>query len=219
MPHLRAPDTVLGLDKTGVLKKGHHSAGVARQSSGTAGPVQHGPIGVLLGYASQLGQALLDRELYRPAEWTNEHERCRKAGLPKERPFATAPQLARQMLAHAFAVDVPATWITGASVYGAERRLRMWRESQPQAYVLAILGKAYLWLGGPQRHVNTVVAALPAKGGRRLRAGEGAKGPRWYDWRWLPLAEPVDPRGRRWLLGRRSMHEPQELAALGFASP
>jgi SRSO17 transposase len=59
---------VLVLDETGFLKKGRHSAGVARQYRGTAGTVENCQIGVFLGYASPLGQALLDRELDLPQE-------------------------------------------------------------------------------------------------------------------------------------------------------
>ena len=66
-------------------------------------------IGVFLSYASPLGHALLDRELYLPQEWTDDRERCRQAGIPEDRRFATKPQLAQQMLARAFAAGVPAT--------------------------------------------------------------------------------------------------------------
>jgi SRSO17 transposase len=66
MQHLGDPTGVLDLDETGFLKKGHHSAGVARQYRGTVGKVDNGQIGVLLSYASPLGYALLDRELYLP---------------------------------------------------------------------------------------------------------------------------------------------------------
>jgi SRSO17 transposase len=58
-----APEAVLVVDETGVLKKGRHSAGVARPYRGTAGRVENGPIGVVLGSARALGQARLDREL------------------------------------------------------------------------------------------------------------------------------------------------------------
>lgn len=56
--HLGEPHGVLVIDETGFLKKGQRSAGVARQYSGTAGTVEHGQMGVFLGYASRLGQAL-----------------------------------------------------------------------------------------------------------------------------------------------------------------
>jgi SRSO17 transposase len=53
--HLRDPDAVLVIDETGFLKKGRHSAGVARQYSGTAGRIENCQIGVFLAYASRLG--------------------------------------------------------------------------------------------------------------------------------------------------------------------
>jgi SRSO17 transposase len=211
--HLGDAEAVLVLDETGLLKKGRHSAGVARQYSGTAGKVDNCQIGVFLGYAGPLGHALLDRELYLPAEWTDDRERCRQAGIPDERRFATKPQLAQQMLARTLAAGVPARWVTGDSVYGSDRRLRMWLEAQPQAYVLAVSGQEYVWLDWRQRQVKTILAALPEEGWIRLSAGDGSKGPRWYDWCWLPLADPVEPAWRRWLLVRRSLSTPTELTA------
>jgi SRSO17 transposase len=219
LDHLRDAEAVLVIDETGFLKKGLHSAGVARQYSGTAGRIENCQIGVFLAYASRYGQALLDRELYLPKEWTDDRARRQQAGIPEERRFATKPQLAQQMLVRALAVGVPATWVTGDSVYGDDRRLRMWLEAQPHAYVLAVSGKEYAWLGWRQRQVKTILAALPADGWTRLSAGQGAKGPRWYDWRWLPLADPVEPTWRRWLLVRRSVTDPTAVRAyMVFAS-
>jgi SRSO17 transposase len=217
--HLGDPHSVLVLDETGFVKKGPHSAGVARQYSGAAGRIESCQIGVFLGYAGRLGHALLDRELYVPKEWTDDRERCRRAGIPDARRFATKPQLAQQMLERALAAGVPATWVAGDSVYGDDRRLRMWLEAQPQAYVLAVSGKEYVWLGWQQRQVNTILAALPEDGWTRLSAGDGAKGPRWYDWRWLPLAEPMDVTWRRWLLVRRSVSDPREQRAYVVFAP
>jgi SRSO17 transposase len=108
---------------------------------------------------------------------------------------------------------MPARWVTGGSVYGHDRRLRLWLEAQPQAYVLAVSGQEYVWLDGRQRQVKPILAALPEEGWLRLRAGDGRKGPRWYAWRWLPLAEPVEPAWRRWRLVRRSLRTPTALTA------
>lgn len=217
--HLGDPHGVLVLDETGFLKKGRYSAGVARQYSGTAGKVDNCHIGVFLSYASPLGHALLDRELYLPQAWTGDRERCRQAGIPEDRHFATKPQLAQQMLARAFAAGVPAAWVTGDSVYGDNRQLRRWLEAQPQAYVLAVSGKEYVGLGAQPRQVKALLASLPVEGWTRLSAGDGAKGPRWYDWRWLPLADPVDPTWRRWLLVRRSLSAPADLTAYVVFAP
>jgi SRSO17 transposase len=217
--HLGAPEAVLVLDETGFLKKGRHSAGVARQYSGTAGRIENCQIGVFLGYASQLGQALLDRELYLPKAWTDDPARCRQAGIPAEHRFATTPQLAQHMLQRALAAGVPGRWVTGDSVYGNDRRLRVWLEAQPQAYVLAVSGQEYVGLGWPQRQVKTLLATLPEDSWTRWSAGDGAKGPRWYDWQWLPLADPVDPQWRRWLLVRRRISTPNELTAYVVFAP
>jgi SRSO17 transposase len=217
--HLGDLQGVLVIDETGFLKQGQHSAGVARQYSGTAGRIENGQIGVFLGYADRLGSTLLERALYLPEEWTGDCQRCRAAGIPEERCFATKPQQARQMLERALRAGVPAQWVTGESVYGDDRRLRLWLEAQPQAYVLAVSGKAYGWRDWQQRQVKTILATLPGEGWTRLSAGDGAQGPRWYDWHWLPLAAPVDRTWRRWLLVRRRVSDPTELRGYVVFAP
>ena len=219
MEHLGTSQGVVVIDETGFLKKGRHSAGVARQYSGTAGRVENCQIGVFLAYASARGQALLDRALYVPKEWTQDRARCTRAGIPAERLFATKPELARRMLEQAFQANVPAAWVTGDSVYGDDRRLRMWLETQERAYVLAVSGKEYVWLGWQQRQVKTLLARLPAAGWQRHSAGAGAKGPRGYDWCWLPLAPPMQPAWQRWLLVRRSLSDPTEVTAFVVFAP
>jgi SRSO17 transposase len=219
LEHLGEAHAVLVIDETGFLKKGQYSAGVARQYSGTAGRIDNCQIGVFLAYASRHGHTLLDRELYLPKAWTDDPGRCRQAGIPEARPFATKPQLAKAMLQRTLAAGVPARWVAGDSVYGDDRRLRMWLEGQPYAYGLAVSGKEYIWLDWHQRQVKTVLAALPEDGWSRLSAGDGTKGPRWYDWRWLPLAEPLEPGWCRWRLVRRSISEPKELQAYVVFAP
>jgi SRSO17 transposase len=220
MPHLGDPNGVLVLDETGWRNKGHHAAGVARQYRGTVGNVDNGHIGVLLSAASPLGEALLDRARYRPQAWTDDRERCRQVGMPEDRHLATTPPWAQQMLARALAAGVPATGVTGDSVYGDKRPWRQWLEAQPQADVLAVSGQEEVWLGAPPRQVNTLLASWPVEGWTRLSAGDGATGPRWYDWRWVSRADPVAPPWRRWWLVRRRLSEPTDLTAyVVFAPP
>ena len=59
---------------------------------------------------------------------------------------------------------------------------------------------------------SEVAAAIPRGRWRRLSAGEGTKGPRRYDWVLKPLVAPIDPSWGRWLLVRRSLSTPTELA-------
>jgi SRSO17 transposase len=206
------------LDETGFLKKGIHSAGVARQYSGTAGKIENCQIGVFLAYASTLGHSLLDRELYLPQEWIDDRERCRRAGIPDERAFATKPALALQMLQRNVEAGLKLAWVTGDSIYGDDRALRQWLESHHQPFVLAVSGKEAVWLDSHQRQIKLILAELPVDGWERLSAGAGSKGLRWYDWRRLELSEPPERDWKRWLLIRRSISDPSELTGyIAFA--
>ena len=201
------------LDETGFLKKGRHSAGVARQYSGTAGRIANCHIGVFLAYATSCGHTLLDRELYLPKEWTDDRERCTLAGIPDDRAFATKPALARQMLQRAFDAGVALAYVTGDSVYGDDYALRTWLEERQQPYVLARSCNEYVWIGHEQRTIASILAELPQEGWVPLSAGAGAKGARLYEWRRVLLQQPAEPGWRRWLLFRRSLSDASEVAA------
>src|SRR5258707_8935069 len=82
-------EAVLILDETGFLKKGDHSAGVARQYTGTAGRIENAQVGVFLAYASRRGTAFLHPALYLPPEGTDDPDRCQKGGGPAGAAFAT----------------------------------------------------------------------------------------------------------------------------------
>ena len=209
--YLAESDAVGVIDETGFLKKGRHSAGVARQYSGTAGRIENCQIGVFLSYASKQGHTLIDRELYLPKEWTSDRERCRRAGIPDERAFATKPELARQMLERAFEAGVRLAFLTGDSIYGDDRALRGFLEERKQAYVLAVSGKESVWLTEEQRQIKTILAELSAEGWERLSAGAGSKGPRLYDWRRLEVSAPALEGWKRWLLIRRSISDSSEM--------
>jgi SRSO17 transposase len=211
--YLADPDAVGVIDETGFLKKGSLSAGVARQYSGTAGRIENCQIGVFLAYASHHGHTLIDRELYLPKEWSDDRERCRKAAIPDERVFATKPVLARQMLERAFEAGVMLAWVSGDSVYGDDRALRGFLEERKQAYVLAVSGKEWVWLGEQQRQIKTILAELSSAGWETLSAGAGSKGARLYEWRRLEVSAPAQAGWKRFLLIRRSISDPSEMTS------
>ncbi len=216
LEHLRDPQAVLVIDETGFLKKGTKSVGVQRQYSGTAGRVENCQIGVFLAYASLKGRTFIDRELYLPQSWAKDGDRRREAGVPDAVPFATKPQLARCMLARALAAGVRVPWVTADEVYGSDPGLRHWLEEQHQPFVLAVRRNERLWISTGarlrQRTAAEVATAIPPRHWQRLSAGQGAKGPRLYDWALQPLVGPVGPGWGRWLLVRRSLSAPTELA-------
>lgn len=212
--HLGDPQGILVIDETGFLKKGEKSVGVQRQYSGTAGRRENCQIGVFLTYASPRGHTFLDRALYLPASWTDDRDRCRAAGIPDEVAFATKPAQAQAMLERALDAGVPAAWVTADSVYGDVKYLRVWLEARPIGYVLAVSGKDTVWEAGwRQRRIGAYLAEPPPEGWARLSAGDGAKGPRYYDWLRLPLAAPLVAGWQRWVLLRRSVADPTEITA------
>ena len=214
--HLGDPHAVLVIDETGFLKKGTKSVGVKRQYSGTAGRIENCQIGVLLAYASCHGRAFLDRELYLPQEWADDLERRTDAGVPKELIFQTKPELAQRMLERASEAGVPAAWVTADEVYGGARRLRLWLESAHQPFVLAIKRTEPLWVlterGPQQRPAADIAADVASDAWVCLSAGDGAKGPRLYDWTRVPIRPLREAGWEHWLLVRRSLSDPDDVA-------
>lgn len=205
--HLGEPEAVRVVDETGFRKKGRHSVGVQRQYSGTAGRSENCQIGVFLAYASTRGRVLLDRELYLPKEWAQDKARRQTVKVPETVEFATKPQLARRMIERAVAAQVPFAWLTGDAVYGNDRRLRVWLEQQDLHFMLAVAANSPGWpnLRGQKTVAQLAAAALP-QDWVKLSAGDGAKGPRLYEWLRMPLLSWQMP-GERWLLLRRRLTE------------
>jgi SRSO17 transposase len=216
--HCADPEAVLIVDETGFLKKGNHSVGVQRQYSGTAGRIENCQIGVFLAYAAARGHTFLDRTLYVPEEWVQDQPRRRAAGVPEEIRFATKPVLARQMIERALQNGVPARWVSGDSVYGNDGKLRLWLEEQQLAHVLGVNGNHFVWIGATQQKVSTVTAQFSAEDWRRLSAGAGSKGPRWYEWAAVETNRMIEG-WTRWLLVRRSVENPQEWAYYRVFAP
>ena len=225
---LGAEGAVLVLDETGFVKKGKHSAGVARQYCGTLGKVENCQVGVFLAYGSRKGHALIDRRLYLPEAWAADRERRRAAKVPEAVPFLTKPAIAREMLARALDAGVPCDWVLGDEVYGADRRLRTMLEGRGKPYLLTIrsndrLGSELDGSAG-QHEPERLAHALPPQAWRRLSAGAGTKGERLFDWARVRLVRPRDgdgdaPPREHWLLVRRSIGDPADLAYFVVFAP
>jgi SRSO17 transposase len=209
---------VLIVDETGFLKQGDKSAGVARQYSGTAGRIENCQIGVFLAYAAPRGCAFLDRALYLPEEWVGDGDRRRVAGIPTAVTAATKGGLARAMLTRAFAAGVPAAWVVGDTVYGGDE-LRRWLEREGRAYALAVASDHGIWMRGERAEARALADALPSDAWARASAGDGAQGPRWYDWACLALPYDAAAGWAHWLLVRRSVSDPVERASYRVHAP
>jgi SRSO17 transposase len=234
------PEGVGVVDETGFLKKGTESAGVGRQYTGTAGKVENCQIGVFVSYVGPKGHVLLERELYLPKAWTEDPERRKQAKIPSAVRFKTKPALAMSMLARAWKADVPMRWVTGDEVYGNDPKFRDFVTANHRKFVLAVGCKTLVWSTRPalesvppkrrsraaKRAVRTVaetasplfVAAIVASWlpemWHRIVTQYGEKGPIEHEWAAVRIVECRKklPGPDRWLLARRSMGNPSEIA-------
>jgi SRSO17 transposase len=232
---LSSPDGVFIFDESGAVKQGKHSVGVARQYSGTLGKVGNCQVGVYLAYASSLGHALLDGDLYLPKEWADDTKRCARAGVPKSVRFQTKGELALALLRRAkLGGHLQGQWVTGDSVYGSDRGLRDDLEQEGVYYVLEVRQNERVFTGtsrpgtavpawsgrgrkphrerrvsgsGASQTVSEIARAVPPKDWQSLRVAQGAQGERRYQFFRLRVWECKDdlPGRECWLLLRRRL--------------
>ena len=200
------PEAILVLDETGDVKKGAATVGVQRQYTGTAGRIENSQVAVFLTYAAPRGHALIDRALYLPKSWTTDPDRCADAGIPEDkRDFATKPALALTLIARAVDAKVPAAWVAGDEVYGADPRLRAAIRNHGLGYVLAVAANRRMPTAAGPIRVDAIPAMLPMRAWQKHSAGAGAHGHRIYSWAWITLlAEDDTDTGHHHLLIRRN---------------
>jgi SRSO17 transposase len=130
------------------------------------------------------------------------------AGVPDQVGFATKPALATQMLARTLDAGVPAAWVTGDEVYGADPALRAELEARGLGYVLAVACDHRVLAAGDTYRADVLGRRVPARAWQCVSAGPGAKGHRYYDWAFVRLDHgdpyPGGQAGQRWLLVRRN---------------
>ena len=197
---------VLVVDETGDVKKGLDTVGVQRQYTGTAGRIENAQVGVYLTYAAPRGHALIDRALYLPRCWAGDPARCDDAGIPtSKRDFATKPALANALITRAVDAKVPAAWVAGDEVYGADPRLRAAIRGHGLGYVLAVSANRRMPTAAGPIRVDRLPTMVPKRAWQKHSAGAGGHGPRIYSWAWITLlAEDVSDTGCHHLLIRRN---------------
>ena len=85
--------------------------------------------------------------------------------------------------------------------------------------MMAIRCSDTLTMAEGERRADALIAAVPARAWQRISAGAGAHGPREFDWARIPV-RPGWTRGRgHWLLARRSLSDPAEIAYYACYGP
>lgn len=215
---------VLVVDESGFPKRGRHSAGVAPQYCGRTGRVENCLVGVFLSYVTAQGHALIDRELYLPEDWCCDLPRRHAAHVPEAVTFQTKPELAQRMVQRAQAAHLPIRWVVADTVYGHSPDLRLWLQEQGYAYALAVPCIEVVCVqtrtGLLLSDVTSIThQALRARDWHRLSPSQGTKGERLFDWARLPVVHAGLVDGRHWLVVRRCLDDPDELASYLVYAP
>ena len=196
-----SPFPVLVLDESGFPKRGRSSPGVAPQYCGRTGRVENCQVGVFASYVTDLGHALIDRELYLPEDWCADLPRRQAAHIPDHVSFATKPELARRMVQRAQQAQLPIRWVVAdtstATVLSCGIGCRSkatptcWpflppkRSACRHARVISCCAMSLL------SHTRPCMPAI----GTAFRKVLGTKGERLFDWARLPVAHAGQ---RRW---------------------
>ena len=129
---------VIAFDPSGFPKSGKQSVGVNRQWCGRLGKVDNCQVGVFLSYVSSKGHALVDTELYLPKEWTNNKQRMKRAGVPKERRrYRTRHESCLELLDR-HGEKLPHSWVTGDDELGRPAGFRRKLRERNERYLLAV---------------------------------------------------------------------------------
>ena len=231
-PRLSAPDGVFVIDESGFPKQGTHSVGGAPQYCGALGKVANCQMGVLLAYVSARGHALIDAQLFLPRAWTDDPERCARAGVPKAVTYASKADLGLQLLRHArLRGHLQGQWVTADEWYGRGAEFRDELDQDGWRYVLQVpldlevfTQPAKLTLeqrngrgrkrqrprlaeDSPQpQAVGTVLTHWNEAAWTTVTVGEGAQGPLTYHFAVLRVWESREglPGRESWLLLRRN---------------
>ena len=144
--------------------------------------------------------------------------------MPEEVEFATKLVLARRMLQRVLHHGLPFAWVTADSVYGADSHRRRFLTEHQIPYVLAVAPHHRVRLGWQEGFESIRVDEWLARKRRQLRwhrlsAGDGSKGPRWYDWAWWKMNAEVPEGWQAWMLVRRSISDPTEVVYYRVCAP
>ena len=131
-------DGVLIIDDTGFAKKGTHSAGVARQYSGTLGRVDNCQVLVTAHYVDRVFDWPLAARLYLPESWATDRARCEVARVPPAVRVQTRGAMALDLLDAAQAAGVSAQTVVGDAGYGEQPSFLDGLEARELAYLVAV---------------------------------------------------------------------------------
>src|SRR2546425_549899 len=121
------------------------------------------------------------------------------------------------MLERAQAASLPIGWVVADTVYGHSPDLRIFLEEQGDAYGLAVPCTEVVCVQTQSGCLRSSVASiahhqLGTQDWQRLSQSQGTKGERLFDWAILPWFQHGSADHRHFLVVRRCLDDPGELA-------
>lgn len=123
LPPLNAADdlgTIGVIDETSTVKKGTKTPGVQRQYCGALGKVDNCIVTVHLGIVRGCFKTLIDAALFLPKAWSDDRQRCRKAGIPDDVVYRPKWRIALEQLDRAVGNGLLLNWLTFDEYYGSK---------------------------------------------------------------------------------------------------
>lgn len=131
----------LVIDEEANAKKGKASVGVNRQWNGRLGKEDNCQVGVFSVLNNGVHTALVGGRLFLPQAWSEDVERCRKAGVPEERitqGHLTKIDHARELIEEAIANGLEFGCVAMDSFYGRDSGLRRFMEQSKVTYCVDV---------------------------------------------------------------------------------
>lgn len=138
------------IDETGWAKKGEHTPGVQRQWCGSVGKQENSIVTVHLGYAVRNFHCLLDGDLFLPESWSNDRERCRRAGIPDEIVYRPKSDIALELYDRAVSHGMRFEWLTFDEWYGGKPQFLRALTARGQKFVGEIPKGFVAWIKPPR---------------------------------------------------------------------
>src|SRR5215468_7735377 len=150
-PALASGSTLI-LDESADEKAGTHNAGASRQYNGRLGKVDVCRVDTCLTYANNGLWAMVDGELFLPAEWfgaafaQTRHE----LGIPSDRTFETKMALGLKMVKRVKAKGVPFDLLACDALYGRDSQFRADLAAEDVKYAAQVPADAAVYLSEPR---------------------------------------------------------------------
>jgi SRSO17 transposase len=187
-----SPRSIGIIDETSFVKKGDKTPGVQRQHCGAVGKQDNCIVTVHLSYAADQFHCLLDGELFLPESWSEDRERCRKAGIPDTMVYRPKTDIALELYDRAHANGVHLEWLTFDEWYGVKPQFLRALDQRDQKFVGEVHKHFAAWIDPPKvsrrryrrrRRPRLAAGSRPAQHVEDLCRHPALRDQDWQPWR------------------------------------